>query len=486
VDEVHRRRVTADALAEPDEDPRRAMLRDARRAESAHAVAGSLTLAATEPEMAVSPDQLDADPYLLNCANGTLDLHTMELREHDPAHLLTKVTRAAWRPDAASPEWDAFLATVQPDQAMRGYLGRVTGLSLEGRVTEHLLPVHWGSGANGKSTFIEGCMFALGDYAAPADPQLLTARTFDAHPTGAADLFGMRLAVLHETDKGSALAEATVKRLTGGDRIKARRMREDFWWFTPSHTFALLTNHKPTIGGTDTAIWRRLRLIPWTVQIPEDKQDRELGDRLRLSADAVLRWIVGGYADWRDHGLADPAEVTAATEAWRGESDALARFIEQQCLTGPHFHVGPRICSPPGANGAGPRTSRQAPRPRSRRSWPGAGTSRGTPGSATYGTASRSKTTARTTAVQAGEGCEGSTGSPPTRVGGHADNPSHPSRPFTTWENTKGANRMSMICYADPAAIDVDRVAARLRTMADSRQRANMRLSIRRWREGRP
>ncbi len=137
---------------------------------------------------------------------------------------------------------------------MRGYLGRVTGLSLEGRVTEHLLPVHWGSGANGKSTFIEACMFTLGDYAAPADPQLLTARTFDAHPTGAADLFGMRLAVLHETDKGSALAEATVKRLTGGDRIKARKMREDFWWFTPSHTFALLTNRQPTIGGTDTAI----------------------------------------------------------------------------------------------------------------------------------------------------------------------------------------------------------------------------------------
>jgi putative DNA primase/helicase len=222
---------------------------------------------------------------------------------------------------------------------MRGYLARVTGLSLEGRVTEHLLPVHWGSGANGKSTFIEGCMFALGDYAAPADPQLLTARTFDAHPTGAADLFGMRLAVLHETDKGSALAEATVKRLTGGDRIKARRMREDFWHFDPSHTFVMLTNHKPVVSGQDEGIWRRLRLVPWDVVIPAEERDDRLGDRLRLEADHVLTWLAGGYQDWRERGFAEPERVTVATAAYRADSDALGRFIDQRCITGPNFHV---------------------------------------------------------------------------------------------------------------------------------------------------
>ena len=333
------RRLTADALAIEDKDDRAKALSAAKRGESSHAIAGALILASTEAEVAVSPDDLNADPYLLNCANGTVDLRTLELREHDPADLLTKVTRAAWHPDAASEEWDAFLARVQPDQELRGYLGRLTGHSLEGRVSEHVFPVHYGAGANGRSTFFEAACHALGDYAGPADPDLLTARTYSAHPTGTADLFGLRLAMLHETDEGRRLAEATLKRLTGGDRIKARGMRQDFWSFTPSHTFAMVTNHRPVIRGTDDGIWRRVRLVAWEVQIPAGERDGELGDRLRLSADAVLAFLAGGYTDWREHGLGDPEQVIKATDAWRGESDALGRFITERCLTGPNFYV---------------------------------------------------------------------------------------------------------------------------------------------------
>src|SRR5204863_9303832 len=139
---------------------------------------------------------------------------------------------------------------------------------------------HFGEGANGKGTFIGAVLAALGEYADAADPDLLTARTFDAHPTGVADLFGLRLAVLHEGDAGRHLAEGTVKRLTGGDRLKARRMREDFWSFTPSHTFVALTNHRPIVVGTDEGIWRRLRLVPWDVVIPPEERDEHLPDRL--------------------------------------------------------------------------------------------------------------------------------------------------------------------------------------------------------------
>ena len=183
-------------------------------------------------------------------------------------------------------------------------------------------------------------MGALGDYADAADPDLLTARTFDAHPTGIADLFGLRLAVLHESDHGRRLAEGTVKRLTGGDRLKARRMRENFWHFNPSHTFAMMTNHRPVISGTGEGVWRRIRLIPWEVVIPEDERDELLGDRLKLELDAVLAYLVAGYMEWRGRGLDDPDQVVKATEAYRAESDALARFIDQQCLAGPHFNVG--------------------------------------------------------------------------------------------------------------------------------------------------
>jgi putative DNA primase/helicase len=333
------RRMTAAAIAIQDEDTRKACQAAARRGESSHAVAGALTLASTEAGIAVTPDDLDADPFLLNCTNGIFDLRTGELRDHDPADLLTKVTGAPYEPAAAGEAFTGFLERVQPHAGMRAYLARLTGLSLEGRVAAHILPIHCGTGANGKSTFIDAVMAALGDYADAADPELLTARDFAAHPTGVADLFGLRLAVLHESDRGRRLAEATVKRLTGGDRIKARRMREDFWHFTPSHTFAMLTNHKPDISGTDEGVWRRVRLIPWDVVVPEDERDEHLGDRLAVELAHVLAWLVAGYQDWHARGLDEPQQVTDATDAYRAESDALTRFLDQRCLTGPHFHV---------------------------------------------------------------------------------------------------------------------------------------------------
>jgi putative DNA primase/helicase len=277
---------------------------------------------------------------LLNCANGTLDLRTGELRPHDAADLLTKMTGAAYRTGTAGAEFAKFLERVQPDPEMRDYLARLLGHALEGRVVTHILPIFHGEGSNGKGTLTGAVLAALGDYADAADPDLLTARDFAAHPTGAADLFGLRLAVLHESDQGRQLAEGTVKRLTGGDRIKARRMREDFWSFEPSHTFLMLTNHKPIVGGTDEGIWRRLRLVPWDVVIPGDDRDEHLGDKLALELEAVLAWLVTGYQDWREHGLGDPGAVLEATASYRAESDALKRFIDQRCLTGPHFTAG--------------------------------------------------------------------------------------------------------------------------------------------------
>ncbi len=295
-------------------------------------VAGALTLAGTEEGIAIPHDAVDADPFRLNCRNGVLDLRTGNLGPHDPALLLSKMTGAEYRPDADG-EFAKFLADVQPEQTMRDYLARLVGQALEGRVTEHILPIFHGAGANGKSTFTTAVCAALGDNAGPADADLLTARTFDAHPTGTADLFGLRLAVLGESDRGRHLAEGTVKRLTSTEPVKARRMREDFWSFSPSHTFLLLTNHKPVIGGTDEGIWRRLRLVPWPVVIPPEQRDLDLGDKLALELDAVLAFLVAGYRDWHARGLADPQEVTAATHAYREESDVLSRFIAERCLT---------------------------------------------------------------------------------------------------------------------------------------------------------
>jgi putative DNA primase/helicase len=333
------RRVTTDAAAIVNKDERKAALNIARRGESAAGVAGMLTLAGTESGIAVTPDELDADPWLLNCMNGVLDLRTGQLGPHDPALMLTKLAGAAYEPDATGAEFDKFLARIQPDAAMREYLSRLLGHALLGTVREHILPIWFGVGANGKGSLTDATLTALGDYGDAADPDLLTARSFDAHPTGTANLHGLRLAVLHESDAGRRLAEGTVKRLTGGDRVKARRMREDFWSFAPSHTFLMLTNHKPIVSGTDEGIWRRLRLVPFDVVIPLAERDDELGERLHGEADAVLAWLVAGFHGWRANGLADPEPVTRATEAYRTESDMLGRFLDQRCLLGPHFTV---------------------------------------------------------------------------------------------------------------------------------------------------
>lgn len=329
---VHTELIAADADAD--------MIRAATRAESSSGIKGALTLAATEPEIAIVPEQLDAHPHLLNCRNGVVDLRTGELRDHNPALLLTKITTASYDPGARGPAFGKFLKDIQPGKDMRLFIRRLLGLSLEGKVTAHILPIFWGDGANGKSTLVDAVMCALGDYADAGDPDLLRARTFDAHPTGVADLHGRRLVVIHESDAGHRLAEGTVKRLTGGDRLKARRMREDFWSFEPSHTFVMLTNHKPGVSGTDEGIWRRLRLIPFEVVIPAAERDENLTAALASEADAILAWLVAGHLDWRENGLGEPEEVTAATKAYQAESDPLGRFLDACCLRMPAMHAG--------------------------------------------------------------------------------------------------------------------------------------------------
>jgi putative DNA primase/helicase len=213
---------------------------------------------------------------------------------------------------------------------MRDFLARLFGHALLGKVVEHVLAILYGVGANGKTTLVEAVTGTFGDYARPIDPGLLIDRG-DVHPTGVAALFGLRLAITHETDAGRRLAEGTVKRLTGGDKITARRMRENFWDFDPSHSIVMHTNHKPIVRGTDEGIWRRLRFVPFGVVIPEDEGDGKLPERLQLEADGILAWVVDGYRQWQDRGLAEPEQVTTATTAFRGESDMLGLFLEEKC-----------------------------------------------------------------------------------------------------------------------------------------------------------
>jgi putative DNA primase/helicase len=311
---------------------------DVRRCESASGINGVLDIAASLEPFAYTVRELDPDPYLLNVANGTLDLRTMQLRNHDPTDRITKITTAAWDPAAHGSIWEAFLTRILPNEEVRNFLQRYVGLGLSGAVLEHILAILTGEGRNGKSKLYGAVNHALGDYAATAEPELFMHRE-GAHPTGEMDLRGVRWVVVSESDQGRRLAEATVKRLTGGDEIKARRMRQDFVAFTPSHTAALVTNHLPKVSGDDSALWARLRVVPFEVVIPPEEQDQHLGDKLQLEADAVLTWAVAGWADYTTQGLADPPAVAHATEKYHTASDAIARFVAECCLISPHTYA---------------------------------------------------------------------------------------------------------------------------------------------------
>jgi putative DNA primase/helicase len=324
---IARERVSTETLPAEEREKR---ARQIARYETAGAITGILTEAAALEVFAATVSDLDADPYLLNVANGTLDLRTLELRPHAPTDRITKLCRGAYRKDAESELWQGFLARILPDTQVRAFVQRLIGLSLLGRVKEHVLPIFTGDGANGKGTTYLTVKFALGDYAQIADPDLFMHRD-GAHPTGEMDLLGARFVVVSETEQDRRLAEATVKRLTGGDTIKARRMRQDFVEFEPSHLAVLVTNHLPKARGDDPAVWRRIRVVPFNVVIPEGERDGELPERLEAEADAVLSWAVAGYVDYAKRGLSEPQSVLVATDDYRTASDAVARFIGEEC-----------------------------------------------------------------------------------------------------------------------------------------------------------
>lgn len=320
-----------EAVGLPAKD-RDALFMDVRRCETAAGVDGVLRLAAAlEPFAAVVGD-LDPDPYQLNTSTGTLDLRSGVLHAHNPADRLTKVCGAGYDPDASAVAWETFLGDALPDPDVRAFLARVVGLSLVGKVVEHVLPILTGTGRNGKGTFVRTLSAALGGYAIEAEPELFLARD-RAHPTGQLDLRGIRLATCQETDDGKRLAVATVKRLTGGDTIRARAMRQDFVEFEPSHLPVMITNHLPRVPADDPALWARLLVVPWDVSFL-GREDTGLGDRLTLELPGVLAWAVDGYRQYLATRLDPPKAVRVATDSYRVSSDALAQFVEDRCLTG--------------------------------------------------------------------------------------------------------------------------------------------------------
>lgn len=291
--------------------------------------------------LTVQPEQLDRNPYLINCANGTLEIvyepdapepwAELRLRAHDPCDLITRLVPVDYRPGATCPRYDRFLARVQPSDDMRAFLHRWGGLSLTGDVSEQKLAFFYGKGANGKSTLVDTWATIAGDYAGtvPIETFLDQGRKrkgSEASPDLAA-LVGVRLLRTSEPEKGSKLAEALIKLATGGEPMPVRRLNRDPFDLYPAFKMIISGNHRPSISGVDDGIWRRVMLIPWDVQIPDAEKDRQLVAKLRDEASGILNRLLDGLIDWRLRGLQEPASVRGATADYREQSDPLGRFL---------------------------------------------------------------------------------------------------------------------------------------------------------------
>ena len=284
---------------------------------------------------AVEMSAFDRDRWLLGVANGVIDLRTGELLPHDRGRLITMLSPVVYDPETPCRRWEQFLVEIMAgDEAMIAALQRLAGYFLTGDISVQVLPILHGPGSNGKNVLLDTLVGVMGPYAAEAPEGLITTRVHDEHPTEIADLAGKRLVVASESEEGKKMRVGLVKKLTGNKYLKARFMRQDYFQFERTHKTVLVTNNKPIVTETSHAIWRRLRLIPFTVVIPEDRQDRHLTERLVAEWPGILAWAVRGCLEWqaRQCDLELPEPVREATAEYRDESDHVADFIAERCV----------------------------------------------------------------------------------------------------------------------------------------------------------
>ena len=321
------------------DDERQEAFHWAVKSEQSRMINSMVSLAQRERGIPVREDQLDQDPYFLNCPNGVIDLRTGELKEPDSLWLITKTAIVDYEPTAECPMFLKFLdETFSEDPGLLNFIQRWIGYSLTADTSAQTFAVFYGIGANGKSTLVETIQKIAGDYVKTAPPDTFIQKQSGGIPNDIAALRGARMVLTTETEANAKLAEAKVKSMTGGDRVSARYMRGEFFEFIPTWKITISTNHRPRISGGDYGIWRRVVLVPFSNVVMPERQDPLLPNKLLTESKGILAWAVRGAINWYKSGggrlgLQVPDRVYEETQEYREDEDVIGRFISCACYS---------------------------------------------------------------------------------------------------------------------------------------------------------
>ena len=334
------RSMYAEAADEEDKARRQQIAKHAQTSESNRSVRAMLDRA--KSELPATPDQFNTNIHLLNTNNGTLDLRTGQLHPHRPEDMLTRCLKIDYTPTATCPTWHTFTNTIfAGNEALIAFVQQALGMAISGDTSEQCLFLCHGGGSNGKTTLLEAVRILLASYALSANIETFMVRKSEHISNDVAELYGARLVTAEEATPGGRLNEAFIKKATGKQPLRARRLHENEFEFMPEMTIFMAVNHKPVVKDTSKAMWRRVHFIPFTVTIESDQADKHLGEKLLQEAEGILAWLVAGCMQWYQQGrLNVPGIVREATAAYREEQDVVARFIEECCMVDAGEQIG--------------------------------------------------------------------------------------------------------------------------------------------------
>lgn len=287
-----------------------------------------------EHHLPILPIQMDRYKMALNTPSGIINLKNGDVKAHNPEYYFTKITSVDCAEAADCPRWLAFLDDIfAGDKDLIRYIQKAVGYSLTGSTAEQCAFFLYGTGRNGKSTFIDVIRDVFGDYAANIQPETIMVKSSQSNAINSdiARLKGARLVTSVEPNEGVRLNEGLLKQLTGDDTVTARKLYSEEFEFKPEFKLWMATNHKPIIRGTDTGIWRRIHMIPFNVQIPEGKVDKNLTHKLKAEMTGIFKWCIDGCLMWQREGLQMPAAVLKSVREYRREMDVISAFIEDKC-----------------------------------------------------------------------------------------------------------------------------------------------------------